>query len=333
MSESEPTVKLFPYERVDYLTMQEVKQDAMWGITAFNLPNAWKSSRGEGVVIAVLDTGCDLDHTDLVNNLLPGKNFVQPNESPNDDNGHGTHISGILVAEDNGFGVVGVAPKAKVIPVKVLDASGNGSLDDVAAGIRWCIEQKVDFICMSLGCPVPIQKVREPLIEATHAGIITFCAAGNSGDTKEVFYPSAYPETIAIGAIDPSFHRASFSNTGMGLDFLAPGVDVLSTVPDNWYAKLTGTSMAGPFACGVAALLLSYVRHTPDSGVTLRTVNDYIETMKKYTISATDMSVPNPQFYQGFGIIDPRKFIEAMRIIREQYKLDETHAKSNSLVL
>lgn len=329
----EACVKLFPYVRVDYLTMQEIKQEAAWGITAFNLPDAWNSSQGEGVVIGVLDTGCDLDHPDLVDNLLPGINFVKPSMPPDDDNGHGTHLTGILVAMNNNLGVVGVAPKAKVRPVKVLDATGNGIIPNVAAGVRWCIQQKVDFISLSLGCPMPIPHLREALIEASKAGIVTFCAAGNAGNTKEVFYPAAYPETIAIGAIDPTFHRASFSNTGKELDFLAPGVDVLSTVPDNWYAKLSGTSMAGPFACGVCALLLSYVRQNPNSGIVLKTVGDYVETMKKYTIPVNNGNYADPKFYQGFGIIDPRKFVMAMKAMRETYHLDESHAKLQTPIL
>jgi subtilisin family serine protease len=331
--EKDPTVKLPPYIRVDYVSMQEVRQEAAWGITAFNLPDAWNSSQGEGVVIAVLDTGCDLDHQDLVDNLLPGINIIEPGKPPEDNNGHGCHLAGILVALNNDLGVVGVAPKAKVRPVKVLDGCGNGVMSDVIAGIRWCIEQKVDFINLSLGCPTPMPKLHEALIEAAQAGIIVVCAAGNAGNTKEVFYPAAYPETIAVGAIDPTFHRAVFSNTGVGLDFLAPGVDVLSTVPDNWYAKLSGTSMAGPFACAVCALLLSYIRSNPNTGVTLKTVNDYIDNLKKYTIPANDESYADPQFYQGFGIIDPRKFAEAMKKMRETYKLDETHAKAVTQVL
>lgn len=237
-----------------------------------------------------------------------------------------THITGILVAEDNDIGVVGVAPKAKVCPVKVLDAGGNGTIDNVIAGIRWCIQQRVNFINLSFGCPAPLPRVREVLVEASKAGIITFCAAGNAGKSTQVFYPATYPETIAIGAIDPTFHRAIFSNTGTGLDFLAPGVDILSTVPNNWYAKLSGTSMAGPFACGVSALLLSYVQKNPNSGIVLNSLDDYIRVLKEYTMPIINGS-DNPEFYQGFGIIDPRKFVESMRHMRNTYKLDMTHDK------
>jgi major intracellular serine protease len=298
--------KLFPYKREDCLSLQDAKQKSGWNITAFDLPKAWELSQGEGIVIAVLDTGCDLDHPDLINNLLPGYNFVNPGSPPVDDNGHGSHVIGTLVAENNDIGVVGVCPKTKVRPVKVLDGKGNGNLLNVAKGIRWAIEQKVDLISMSLGAPSPVAQVRKAIQAAAAAGITCFVAAGNAGNTKDVFYPSAYPETIAIGAIDINMRRASFSNTGMNLDFMAPGVDIFSTVPDNWYATLSGTSMAQPFACGVAALVLSYVRaKRPD--IVLKSSKDYIELFKKYTIPTGDV-YDNPHFYQGFGIIDPRKF-------------------------
>lgn len=302
---------LFPYTRVDCLSIQEVTQHAGWSITAFDLPDAWKLSKGEGVVIAVLDTGVDLDHDDLKNNLLPGINIIDKSKPPQDDNGHGSHITGILVAEDNNIGIVGVCPKAKVRPVKVLDADGNGNMLNVAEGIRWAIDQKVDFIAMSIGAPVPVQQVRKAIQAAEAQGIVTFVSAGNAGNTKDVFYPAAYPESIAIGAIDEQMKRAEFSNTGHNLDFMAPGVDILSTVPENWYAKLSGTSMASPFACGVGALLLSYKRNGhPD--IKLDNSEDYREIFRKYTTPVSNGNYTDPEFYQGFGIIDPRKFLEAV---------------------
>jgi len=303
--------KLFPYERVDCLSMQEAKQKAGWNITAFDLPKAWEFSEGEGVTIAVLDTGCDLDHSDLKMNLLEGKNFVNPNKPPEDFNGHGTHVIGTLVAENNDIGVVGVCHKSKVIPVKVLDDKGNGSLLNVAEGVRWSADRGCDMICMSLGAPIKVQQVRKAIQYAASKGIPTFVAAGNVGKTKEIFYPANYPETIAIGAIDENFRRANFSNTGKNLDFMAPGVNILSTVPKNWYATLSGTSMACPFAVGVAALILAYARDGKIK-VDLNCVNDYRNLFKKYSTPISNENQQGKKFYQGFGIIDPRKMIKAL---------------------
>jgi major intracellular serine protease len=297
---------LFPYERTEVLSLQDARQKAGWNVTAFNLPDVWKKTRGEGVVVAVLDTGCALQHKDLDDNLLPGKNFIDPKKKPWDGCDHGTHVTGIICAENNDIGMVGVAPSAKVIPVKVLDDQGNGNLLDVANGIRWAIDQKVDLICMSLGAPRPVQQVRKAIQLAAKKGIPCFVAAGNAGNTKEVFYPAAYPETIAIGSIDESFARSGFSNTGKNLDFMAPGHKILSTVPDNWYAILSGTSMACPFAVGVAALVLSYVRKNKVN-IRLQTVEDYRQVFRNHTIPITDERYAGKKFFQGFGIIDPRK--------------------------
>lgn len=301
--------KLFPYEKQDCISIQEVKQKAGWSITAFDLPKAWEHSQGEGIVIAVLDTGCQLDHEDLKDNLLEGMNFVKPNEPPVDKLGHGTHCCGILVAENNEIGVVGVCPKAKVVPVKVLDDRGGGNLLNVSNGIRWAADNNVDIITMSLGARCKLQQVRKSIQYAESKNIPVFVAAGNVGNTKEIFYPANYPETIAIGAIDENFERAKFSNTGYELDFMAPGVDILSTIPDNWYSVYSGTSMSTPFAAGIAALLLSYVRNKK-TNLEINTVNDLRNILRKYTIPVKNVDLNNPKFYQGFGIIDARKFME-----------------------
>lgn len=303
--------RLFPFVREDCLSMQEVKQNVGWGITAFDLPKAWEWSQGEDVVIAVIDTGCDLDHPDLKNNLVEGKNFIDESKSPEDDNGHGTHVTGTLVAENNDIGMVGVCPKARVMPIKGLDEEGNGNMLNIAKGIRWAVDHGADFISMSLGAPIPVAEVRKAIKYAHSKGVITFVAAGNVGNTKEVFYPAAYPETIAVGAVDIELHRADFSNTGKNLDFMAPGVDIYSTVPDDWYAKMSGTSMAQPFLCGVAALVKSFVKKSrPD--ISLKTAIDYRKLLMEHTIPVTNGNYDDPKFYQGFGIIDPRKFMESI---------------------
>lgn len=300
-------VHLLPFKREEVLSIQDVQQKLGWEITAFNLPETWQKTQGEGIKIAVLDTGVDLDHEDLKENLLPGKNFINPKKPPQDDSGHGSHVTGIICACNNELGVVGVAPKSKVIPVKVLDAKGSGSLKVVADGIRWAADQGVDFITMSLGSPSPVPVVYEAIKYANKKGCVIFCAAGNAGKTRQIFYPAAYSEVIGIGAIDENFNRANFSCTGPDLDFLAPGVKILSTVPKNWYAILSGTSMANPFAVGVASLLLSYKRKEK-LNINLETNNDYIQAFKGYTIPTNNPDFAGQQFFEGFGIIDPRKF-------------------------
>ena len=304
-------LSLFPFEREEVFSIQDAKQKAGWSVTAFDLPDAWTRSRGEGVKIAVIDTGADLDHPDLKKNLLPGFNVLDPSSMPWDDNQHGTHVAGIIVAENNDIGMVGVAPDAKVMPVKVLDRSGNGTISSVAAGIRWAADNGADLICMSLGSPNHTQEVREAIQYAATKNVVCFVAAGNSGLTKSVFYPANYPETIAIGSIDENLNRSSFSNTGDNLDFMCPGGKIFSTVPDNWYAVLSGTSMAAPFATGVAALVLSYSR-SMNAKLNLNNADDYRVAFKEHTVPVTSDTFKNNKFYQGFGILEPKRILEAL---------------------
>jgi subtilisin family serine protease len=183
---------------------------------------------------------------------------------------------------------------------------------NVAKGIRWAVDEgKVDLICMSLGSPNPVQEVRKAIQYALSKKVVCFVAAGNAGLTKQIFYPANYQETIAIGSIDENLRRSNFSNTGDNLDFMAPGGSIFSTVPDNWYAVLSGTSMAAPFAVGVAALVLSYVRHK-DIDLRLETNDDYIGMFKSHTVPVTNEDLKGKAFYQGFGILEPRKIFEAL---------------------
>ena len=194
---------IFPVERQELISAQDVSQKAGWQITAFNLPSLWKITKGQGVKVAILDSGADLNHADLRDNLLPGINLVDPDKPPQDQHGHGSAMSGIVAAADRAFGIVGVAPECKIIPVKVLDAHGNGNFDNVAEGIRWAADN-ADIISLSAGCPVPLQQVRKALQYATAKGVPVFAAAGNAGFTNELFYPACYPESIGIGSIDES---------------------------------------------------------------------------------------------------------------------------------
>jgi major intracellular serine protease len=298
--------KLPPVTRENIITIQEAEQKVGWNITAFDLPKLWNHSQGEGVTIAIIDTGCDLSHPDLKENLLPGRNFISPNKDPEDDNQHGTHVAGIVCAMNNDIGMVGVAPKCKVIPVKVLDKDGGGDLDKVAEGIRWAVDQNANILVMSLGSPNRVQEVRKAIQYASSKCVPVFVAAGNAGFSKEVFYPAAYPETIAIGSIDENFDRSKFSCTGKNLDFMAPGNKITSTVPRHWYATLSGTSMACPFAAGVAALMLSFSKYNK-LGMPLKTIEDFREGLKKNTTPINNNMLKDKYFYQGLGIIDPRQ--------------------------
>lgn len=170
-----------------------------------------------------------------------------------------THCAGVIAGVDNDFGVVGVAPNAKLYNVKVLGDDGSGSIQGIIKGIDWCIAEQVDIISMSLGSSQdPGASLQNAMKRARAAGIIIVAASGN--ENTHCGWPAAYPEVIAVGAVDQSFGRAGFSNFGEELDIAAPGVDILSTYPGNRYAKLSGTSMATPMVAGVIALVQHYCR-------------------------------------------------------------------------
>ena len=170
-----------------------------------------------------------------------------------------THCAGVIAGADNDFGIVGVAPSAELYVAKVLGDNGSGSIQAIINGIDWAIEEQVDIISMSLGASQdPGQAFHDSIKRARQAGIIIVAASGN--ENTHVGWPAAYPETIAVGAVDQTFGRANFSNFGKELDVVAPGVDILSTYPVGRYAKLSGTSMATPMVAGIVALIQAYSR-------------------------------------------------------------------------
>ena len=268
-------------------------QQVPWGINAISAQSAFAFNKGAGAVVCVVDTGIDKDHPDLMDNIIGGENFVVKKGRVNasawdDDNNHGTHVSGTIAALDNSIGVVGVAPEASLFGVKVLNSRGSGYNSDVAEGVRSCIRNNANVISMSLGSSSGTTILHEAIQDAAAAGIIIVAAAGNDYGAP-VGYPAAYPEVIAVSAVDSSNNLASFSNIGPEIDFTAPGVDILSTVKGGSYSSFNGTSMATPHVSGDAALLISSGRSSikaDDIGLTieeqgqglvnaLRTVSEY----------------------------------------------------------
>ena len=196
---SRDRVSLFPYksEIIHGLTPKS-SQFYGWEIIKFNIPDFWKKTQGENVKVAVLDTGCDLDHDDLKDNLLDGKNIIKPKELPQDKNGHGSHVAGTIAAINNGLGMVGVAPLAKIVPVKVLGDDGNGSMQHIVDGIKWAADQGVDLITMSLGSPFADKRIKNAIDYAEKKGVVCFCAAGNSGPDTDILYPATYDNVLLI---------------------------------------------------------------------------------------------------------------------------------------
>jgi len=230
--------------------------DVPWGVARVNAPAAWSSGQGAGVKVAVIDTGIDCTHPDLKCDFSAGTNIVDPGSAPMDDNEHGTHVAGTIAGRGKG-GPLGVAPQATLIPVKVLDADGAGSLSDIVAGINWAAQNGVDVINMSLGGPAGSAALQRAVKQALSAGVVIVAAAGNSGPNPDtVGFPGGYPGVIAVAASDKNDQVASFSSRGDAVAFIAPGVNITSTVPGGGTKSLSGTSMASPHVAGLAALAL-----------------------------------------------------------------------------
>jgi len=230
-------------------------QETPWGIERVKAPAAWKTTRGQGVKVAVIDTGIDRTHPDLAANIKGGWNAITKAGDFNDDNGHGSHVSGTIAGIDDDKGVVGVAPKADLYGVKVLDAEGSGTFDDVIAGMLWAVENKMEVASMSLGADQGNPALADAVEAMRKAGVILIAAAGNSGGT--VGYPAAYPGAIAVAASDSKDKLASFSSRGAAVAVIAPGVDVKSTYMGGGYDTLSGTSMATPHVSGLTALYVA----------------------------------------------------------------------------
>lgn len=239
---------------------QEFEQIADWGVNIIQAPLAHaNSNKGAGVKVAVLDTGIDTDHEDLVGNIKGGISFIPDNPSYEDARGHGTHCAGIIAALDNGIGVLGTAPEASIYAVKVLNDEGYGEWSWVASGLDWAINNGINIVSMSFGGTDTSTLVETMCQAAYDSGILLIASAGNSGNIygtgDSVAYPAKYDSVIAISAIYNDKLRANYSSTGPKVELTAPGTSVLSTVPGGLYAVKSGTSMAGPHAAGVAAIL------------------------------------------------------------------------------
>lgn len=226
-----------------------------WGIDRIDADLAWSVTVGDSVRVAVIDTGIDLTHPDLAANIKGGYNAINPLKSANDDNGHGTHVAGIIGAIDNIIGVIGVGPQINLYAVKVLNRNGSGYLSDVIEGLDWAIQNKMQVVNMSLGTSSDIPSFKEAVAKVYAAGIVQVAAAGNNGGA--VLYPAVYSEVIAVSATDFNNQIASWSSRGPDVDLAAPGVSIYSTYKGSTYKTLSGTSMAAPHVSGAAALVLN----------------------------------------------------------------------------
>jgi subtilisin family serine protease len=277
-----------------------------WPAPMIGLPAAWDTTTGSpGVIVAVIDTGVDATHPDLSGKITTGANagynFVSNNTNTSDDNSHGTFVAGIIAANtNNASGMAGVCWTCKIMPVKVLDSTGSGTSFNVSQGIDWAVSRGAQVINLSLGGGAA-SSLQTSVDNAWNAGVVVVAASGN--DNGPVLYPGAYSNAIAVGSVDSSGARSSFSNYGPELDIMAPGGNVLGTLcACNGYAggygTGSGTSFAAPHVAGVAALLIA-------SGVT-----DKAQVRSRLLTTATDMGTAGFDNLTGWGRVNAAVAIE-----------------------
>ncbi len=288
-----------------YLTNEIKPNDVLYSEYQWNLPSiaaelGWELTKGkQNVVIAVVDTGIDTKHTEFKNRIVDGYNFINNDQNPQDDDGHGTHVAGIIAANTNNMeGVAGITWYNKIMPIKVLDQSGAGTMFDVAKGIFWATDHGAKVINLSLGNYAESDFLHEAIKYAFNKDVVLIAATGND-NTNQLGYPAAYPEVLAVSAIDQNKERATFSNYGDYVDVVAPGVDIASTYPDQQYAALSGTSMSTPHVTALAGLIRSINPKLKNTEV--------IEIIKNTT---TDLGESGKDIYFGYGEINIKEALK-----------------------
>jgi len=276
-----------------------------WGIDRIDAELVWPSGNTANLIrVGIIDTGISNTHPDLLANIKGGVNTINPRKNWNDDNGHGSHVAGIVAAIDNNIGVIGVGPAIDLYAIKVLDRNGSGYLSDVIEGIQWAVANNMQVVNMSLGTASNIQSFHDAVIAAKNAGIVTVAAAGNGGGStnESVIFPAAYPEAIAVSATDKSDVIASWSSRGPKVDLAAPGVSIYSTYKGTGYATLSGTSMAAPHVAGSAALVLNIPVGLYDANANGKWDPD--EVQKKLQDRAKDLGTSGFDNLYGWGLVN-----------------------------
>ena len=269
-----------------------------WALDQVSYEATWSVTRGAGIIVAVIDSGVLGNHQDLSGSVLPGKDYVTAGSDGRiDPNGHGTHVAGIIAAHvNNALGIAGAAPDVHILPVRVLDAHGGGVASNVAKGIIWAADHGARVINLSLGGGQS-PGVEQAIQYANSKRAVVIAAAGNSGALgNAAMYPAAYPEAIAVAAVDGNLNHPSFSNTGSYVDVSAPGVGIVSTWGSSptAYASATGTSMATPYASAAAALI--FAAHPSFTAATLTQVLEG---------TARDLGTPGVDPVFGHGLVNP----------------------------
>ena len=234
-----------------------------WGVKHIQAPRAWSRTTGYRVKVGVIDTGVDFSHPDLRHSLERGINLLNRMALPQDDNGHGTHIAGTIAAANELQGMIGVAPRSTIYPVKAFDHNGTAYVSDIILGIEWCVLNRIDVVNMSFGMKTRSRSLLSAVANAYRSGVLIVASSGNEGRVGDIDFPAGFPQTIAVGATNRAGRVAKFTNRSHLIDVYAPGERIMSSWLRGKHREMSGTSMATSHVTGAIALLLA---HRPDLG-------------------------------------------------------------------
>jgi subtilisin len=229
-----------------------------WGVRHVKAPEAWSKTTGYRIKVGVIDTGVDFHHPDLKHSIDRGINLLYRTYLPQDDNGHGTHIAGTIAAANRLQGMIGVAPRASIHPVKAFDYNGTAYVSDIILGIDWCVRNRMDVVNMSFGMRNRSKSLLQAVDNAHRSGVLIVASSGNDGLRDDIDYPARYGQTIAVGATNRDGRIASFANRSDMIDIYAPGDKIISAWLSGRHREMSGTSMATSHVTGAVALLLAH---------------------------------------------------------------------------
>jgi len=280
--------------------LEEPMQNQQWALPVIGAPSAWADLNADAplVTVAVIDSGVCLEHPDLAERTVAGYDFVDGDTTAQDDFGHGCSVAGIIAADgSNGQGIAGVAPNARIMPLRVLNAQGIGQYSNVAAAIVYAADNGAQIINLSLGGAYASTILEDAITYAVDHGVTVIAAAGNN--SGPVMYPAAYAPVIAVGSVDQNLERSSFSSYGPQLDTLAPGRDVLTTTRDGGYSVMTGTSFAAPQVAGIAALEIGHGRVLVTDGGLVHVGGEIVVIEPTPEATTEPVTYPVGEYFEG----------------------------------
>jgi major intracellular serine protease len=299
-----------PYSISKVGDIETLSESINWAISDLDIPEVWKKTNGENVVIVQIDSGVP-DHEDINDNIIfdKCKSFVDGEDLWDNSQGHATSVAGLMSSARNMYGTVGIAHKSKLICLKVIGKSGFCDQSSINRALEYCLEIKPDIINMSVGGPGPMSDVHQTIKKLNSQNIVVVCSAGNNGNkkNKSILYPAVFDEVIAVGSYSPSTitSRSLFSCIGPEIDVSAPGEELLTTAIKNQYCLFTGTSASSPVVSGIFALYISYLKSNNIQYTAQSVKSDIIKACKDVGIDGFDHEF-------GWGIISPKLLFQTI---------------------